>query len=189
MGHSQADKARSRQRILTTAAKQIREEGLESLSIAKLMQAVNLTHGGFYGHFATRDELVAEALKEALRDGAKTGHMAIGEDRSLRAKTRSYLSRAHRDSPAQGCAISTLSGETARAGGAARAAMTLHIRRLIQSIENALSGDPGSRERAVAIACMMVGAINLSRVADDTALSDEILRCARQAALVLGEGE
>lgn len=189
MGHSQEEKARSRQRILTAASKQIREEGLQSLSIAKLMKAVNLTHGGFYGHFSTRDELVAEALKEALRDGAKTGHAAVGEDRSLRSKTRSYLSRAHRDAPVRGCAISALSGETARENLAARSAMTLHIRRLIQSVENALSGEPGSRERAVAIASMMVGAVTLSRVADDTALSDEILRSARQAALALGEGE
>lgn len=189
MGHSQAEKARSRQRILTAASKQIREEGLQSLSIAKLMKAANLTHGGFYGHFATREDLLAEALKEALRDGANTGHAAVGEDRSLRTKTRSYLSRAHRDAPERGCAIASLSGETAREELPARSAMTLHIRRLIQSMENALSGEPGSRERAVAIASMMVGAVTLSRVADDTALSDEILRAARQAALILGEGE
>lgn len=189
MGHSQAEKAHSRQRILTAASKQIREEGLQSLSIAKLMKAANLTHGGFYGHFATREELLAEALKEALRDGAKTGHAAVGEDRSLRTKTRSYLSRAHRDAPERGCAIASLSGETAREDLPARSAMSLHLRRQFQGIENSLADHPHARERAVAIVAMMIGAVTLSRVADDPGLSDEILRAARQAALVLGEGE
>ncbi len=69
MGHSQADKASSRERILKEAAAQIREGGLESVSVNKLMRSVNLTHGGFYGHFSSRSELVAQALERALVEG------------------------------------------------------------------------------------------------------------------------
>ncbi len=66
MGHSQAEKAKNRERILAEAAEQIRETGLEALSVGKLMQKVNLTHGGFYGHFPSRSDLIAQALKRAL---------------------------------------------------------------------------------------------------------------------------
>ena len=183
MGYSQGDKARSRRRILAAASRQIRKHGLQSLSIGKLMQSANLTHGGFYGHFADRDALIAEALAQALRDGAASAHEAHG-DRSLNSRVRSYLSRAHRDAPESGCAIAGLGGEAAREGREVRAVMTPHIASFIEAIERSLSG-PASRERAVAIVSMMVGALTLSRVTDDGALSDEFLRTARQAALTL----
>jgi TetR/AcrR family transcriptional regulator, transcriptional repressor for nem operon len=187
MGHSQADKAFSRQKILAAASRQIREEGLQSLSIARLMKAANLTHGGFYGHFASRDVLIAEALAQALQDGTKSAHKA-GADRSLSAIARSYLSRAHRDSPESGCAIAALGGEATRESDAARAEMTRHVTRFFETIEDALGDQPGTRERALAIVSMMVGALTLSRVADNAALSDEILRSARRTILALGEG-
>jgi TetR/AcrR family transcriptional repressor of nem operon len=187
MGHSQADKAFSRQKILAAASRQIRKAGLQSLSIARLMKAANLTHGGFYGHFAGRDVLIAEALAQALQDGTKSAHKA-GADRSLSAIARSYLSRAHRDSPENGCAIAALSGEATRESDDARAAMTTHVTRFSETIENSLGDQPAARERALAIVSMMVGALTLSRVADNATLSDEILRSARQTILALGEG-
>ena len=69
MGHSQAEKAQSRERIVTAAARQIREGGLESISIVELMKEAELTHGGFYGHFPSRSALIAAALERALFDG------------------------------------------------------------------------------------------------------------------------
>src|SRR5215472_18144550 len=69
MGHSQAEKAESRERILAAASAQIRTQGLESLSVGKLMADAGLTHGGFYGHFASRADLLAQALERALVDG------------------------------------------------------------------------------------------------------------------------
>ncbi|MGL3214254.1 TetR/AcrR family transcriptional regulator [Bradyrhizobium sp. BR 1433] len=99
MGHSQADKARSRERILNEAATQIRDKGLEALSIGGLMQQVKLTHGGFYGHFASRSDLIAAALEQALNAGEASAHAARGPDKpvNINALARSYLSRAHRD--------------------------------------------------------------------------------------------
>src|SRR5215469_6519208 len=69
MGHSQAEKAASRERILAAASAQIRAEGLESLSVGRLMAEAGLTHGGFYGHFRSRADLLAQALERALVDG------------------------------------------------------------------------------------------------------------------------
>ena len=72
MGHSQADKARSRERILRKAADAVRDTGLESVSVGKLMRSVDLTHGGFYNHFESRSDLLAQALERALLEGART---------------------------------------------------------------------------------------------------------------------
>ena len=66
MGHSQAEKARNRDRILAEASQQVRRDGLETVSVGALMKSVGLTHGGFYGHFENRSALLAEALQRAL---------------------------------------------------------------------------------------------------------------------------
>src|SRR5271166_4130463 len=73
MGHSQAEKAQSRERILAEASRQVRHGGLESVSVGTLMKSVGLTHGGFYGHFESRDTLLAEALERALLEGEAKG--------------------------------------------------------------------------------------------------------------------
>ena len=76
MGHSRMEKADSRERILDAAARRIRQDGLESVSIAELMKAANLTHGGFYGHFRSRAALIAAALERALERGEAASLLA-----------------------------------------------------------------------------------------------------------------
>ncbi|MDT7835505.1 TetR/AcrR family transcriptional regulator [Aquabacterium sp. OR-4] len=114
MGHSQADKAQSRERILAEAAGQIRDAGLESVSVARLMRSAGLTHGGFYGHFASRDELLAQALERALVDGAAASRAAAGRRRSAStantastASTASTVSTASTASTASAASRST----------------------------------------------------------------------------------
>jgi len=89
MGHSQADKAQSRERILRKAADAVRDTGLESVSVGKLMRSVDLTHGGFYNHFGSRSDLLAQALERALVEGGKlaTASMKPGD------AARSYETR------------------------------------------------------------------------------------------------
>ena len=77
MGHSQADKAQSRERILRKAADAVRDTGLESVSVSKLMRSVDLTHGGFYNHFTSRSDLLAQALERALVEGAKSATASV----------------------------------------------------------------------------------------------------------------
>ena len=110
MGHSQADKAKSRQRILDSAAVQIRELGLHGLSIAELMKSAKLTHGGFYGHFGSREQLISEALAKALSEGGPET-IRLGNPkgpRTLKGLLNTYLSKAHRDDPSVGCAVAAL---------------------------------------------------------------------------------
>src|SRR5258708_32051205 len=71
MGHSRADKKKSHQRIVKTAAARFRERGVDGIGVAELMKEADLTHGGFYGHFDSREQLVAEAVERALRDGGE----------------------------------------------------------------------------------------------------------------------
>jgi TetR/AcrR family transcriptional repressor of nem operon len=189
MGHSQADKAKNRDRILAEAATQIREEGLESLSVNKLMQSVNLTHGGFYGHFASRSELVAHALERALVDGEGTARAASnGRPRSFATMVRSYLSRTHRDSRSSGCAISALVSDVGRADERARSVMSAHIEDYISALAGALGKDDDT-QALVAISAL-VGALAISRVMTDPKRSDAILRAVRDHLSAMpGEGE
>ena len=111
MGHSQADKAESRDRIVQVAAARFRESGLNGIGVADLMKDAGLTHGGFYRHFASRDELVAEAVERALQEGARAvDAVASTSKSSLAAVVDAYLSPAHCDDLATSCAVTTPSG-------------------------------------------------------------------------------
>ncbi|HRH86601.1 MAG TPA: TetR/AcrR family transcriptional regulator [Rubrivivax sp.] len=178
MGHSQADKADSRERILKQAAEQIRDAGLESLSVGPLMRSVNLTHGGFYGHFASRSELLAQALERALQDGAAASMAAIGATPDYPKLLRSYLSRKHRDMRRNGCAIAALASDVARADEASREVMSQHIEHVVQRLAPAMGTQ--DRERALFAVSAMIGALLVSRVLTDPAKSDALLAEARE---------
>jgi TetR/AcrR family transcriptional repressor of nem operon len=185
MGHSQAEKARTRERMLAAAAAQIREEGLGSLGVGPLMRKVNLTHGGFYGHFASKSQLVAEALERALADGEAAARAACdpAKPRHFAGMIRSYLSRAHRDKPASGCAIAALAGDVARADERSRATMEKHVERFIAGVAEVL----GSENDGAAIVAVsaLVGALTLSRVVTDPKRSDAILRTVRDHVIAM----
>lgn len=190
MGHSQAEKALSRERILAEAARQVRDGGLESVSVGGLMKSVGLTHGGFYGHFENREALLAEALARALRDsGAKLGGGPKPEGGTPAAFpdiVRGYLSRQHRDARDSGCAIAALASDVARADTGSRDLMSGHVEGFIDTVAASLGGD---RQRAALAVSAMVGALALSRVAADPAQSDAILRTVREALETLGPAE
>ena len=176
MGHSQAGKAQSRERILAEASRQVRHGGLESISVGTLMKSVGLTHGGFYGHFDSREALLVEALERALVEGeAKASANGSGAP-SFSDIARSYLSRTHRDARDSGCAIAALVSDVARADIASREAMTEHVETFISNVAKALDGDD---ERAIVAVSAMVGALALSRVVADPARSDAFLKLVR----------
>ena len=186
MGHSQAEKAQNRERILSEAARQIREGGLESLSVATLMGRVNLTHGGFYGHFASRSELIAQALERALCEGEGKARASDDPDRQATASAmaKSYLSRAHRDAPDTGCAIAALISDVGRADAHCRAVMEPHIETFIAKAARVLGSE--SEDEAILAVSAMVGALAISRVVTDPKRSDAILRMVRDAVIAMG---
>lgn len=176
MGHSQAEKARNRERILAEAARQIRQDGLESVSVGPLMARVGLTHGGFYGHFESREALLAEALARAIAESrAKVGASMSPSEPRFGALVSSYLSRTHRDSRESGCAIAALGADVARAGDTSRELLTGQIESFIRSTTEALDGD---EPRAILAVSAMVGALTLARIVPGER-SDAILKAVR----------
>ena len=117
---SREQMARNRSRILMEAGRLFREKGFDAVSVAEVMKAAGLTHGGFYGHFASKDDLIAQTLAEALGETASSGG-------DLSAWLDSYLSPRHRDNPAHGCPTAGLAADVRHQGGAARAALGLPL--------------------------------------------------------------
>jgi len=181
MGHSKAEKARTHKRIVAMASKRFREKGLAGFGIAELMKEAGLTVGGFYKHFDSRDDLVAEAVSSAFgswkrqMDAAASGG---GPPLSYAKLVDDYLNEAHRDHPGTGCAFSALTGELARSDKRTRALASEQIRNDIQLIASLLPGKDKrtARARAILTFSALVGAMSLARAVSDEALSREILK-------------
>ncbi len=180
MGHSRAEKAKTHKRIVSIASKKFREEGLAGVGIAELMKEAGLTVGGFYKHFDSRDDLVAEAVSSAFGgwkrrvDAAASG----GPPVSLAKLIDEYLNAAHRDDPGTGCAFSALAPEIARSDKRTRAITTEQVRNDIQLIAGLIPGRDAHAVRSQAILTFsaLVGAMSLARAVSDEALSREILK-------------
>jgi TetR/AcrR family transcriptional repressor of nem operon len=159
-----------REKILDAAGKLFRAKGFDAVTVAEVMQAAGLTHGGFYGHFKSKDDLVAATLAQAFKP-------AEGEV-DLAAFTRRYLSPRHRDDFAGGCSTAGLAAETIRQEPAARAAMTEGLRQTIERFSRGAPGKTAAARRRAAIGrwSAMVGALILARLSDDRVLSDDVLR-------------
>jgi TetR/AcrR family transcriptional regulator, transcriptional repressor for nem operon len=179
VGSSQADKAASHQRIVKAAAARIRRDGIDGVSVPQLMSDAGLTHGGFYRHFSSRDELVAEAVDAALAHGSRRTDEAarIGGVAALTAIIDGYLSQLHRDKPETGCAVAALPTDISRSSTRARHAYSDQVRRYINLLADlALPSDPDTnRDEAHLILAALVGALSMSRAVNDPDLSDEIL--------------
>jgi TetR/AcrR family transcriptional regulator, transcriptional repressor for nem operon len=189
MGHSQRDKAKNHQRIVDVAARRIRESGTDGPGVAEIMSEAGLTHGGFYKHFDSRDDLVAEAVDSAIEQGrARLADRVENADDRLAAFVDAYLSTDHRAHPGTGCAVVALGADAARSSDRVRAAYRGQVEHYIADLE-ALLGEPGeedTRRRAIVAVTSMVGALLISRAVDDQSLSEEILREVR--ATVAAEG-
>jgi TetR/AcrR family transcriptional regulator, transcriptional repressor for nem operon len=167
---SREQMAENRQRILAVAGRLFREKGFEAVSVAEVMKAAGLTHGGFYGHFASKDDLIAQTLCSAI-GGYK------GAKYDLRGFIDEYLSPRHRDNRTEGCVIAGLAADTLRQAPEARSAIADGVQAQIDWMSKELPGqDEASRRRtAIASWAAMVGATILARTVADPALSDEIL--------------
>jgi TetR/AcrR family transcriptional repressor of nem operon len=179
MGHSRAQKAKTHERIVKLASKRFREEGLAGIGIAELMKEAGLTVGGFYKHFDSRDDLVAEAVNSAFGgwkrrvDAAKSGGPPVSYEKLI----DDYLSEAHRDNPGAGCAFSALAPEIARSDKRTRALTSEQVRSEIQLIAalRPAKDKRTARSRAILAFSALVGAMSLARAVSDAALSREIL--------------
>src|ERR1700675_2076246 len=180
MGYSKAQKARTHTRIVAIASKRFREQGLAGFGIAELMKEAGLTVGGFYKHFDSRDELVAEAVSAAFgiwqrqKEAAESG----GQPLSVETLIDDYLSDAHRKNPGWGCAFSALAPEIARSDKRTRALTSEQVKADLELLVGLLSGKDKrtARSRAILTFSALVGAMSLARAVSDEALSREILK-------------
>jgi TetR/AcrR family transcriptional regulator, transcriptional repressor for nem operon len=170
----------NRERILDAAARLFLERGFERVSVAEVMKAAGLTHGGFYGHFDSKESLIREALAHKKPPGQRRG---ANDGRSAADYADAYLSTRHRDDRGGGCPIVGLGSEAARASADVRATLTKAIQRGIDRFNAASPGKtPAQRRRnAIAAYSAMVGAVVLARIVDDKKLSDEILAATRRS--------
>jgi TetR/AcrR family transcriptional regulator, transcriptional repressor for nem operon len=186
LGHSRAEKAKSRERILAAAARKVREGGLESLGVAELMKAANLTHGGFYGHFSSRAALIAAALDRALESSRVDFDTVPYGAVALETVVRRYLSKAHRDNPAEGCAMSALLADAARSEDpAVRKRMADQVQRSFAWMAGAMGGGAAAEDAATTALCAMIGALAVARVLGDNSRSEHVLEVVRRAVLNL----
>jgi TetR/AcrR family transcriptional repressor of nem operon len=171
--------AASRERILESAARLFRENGLDGIGVADLMKDAGLTHGGFYGHFASKDELKAEACARTLeRSLGKWTRIVQDERDPLAAIAKSYLSPRHRDNPGSGCALASIGGDVARQESPVRHAVTEGVKALVDVLASVTPGKSKAARRRAALAAYssLIGALVLARAVDDAKLSEEILR-------------
>lgn len=166
--------AENRRRILAAASRLFRDRGFEAVTVAEVMHAAGLTHGGFYGYFRSKDDLIAQTVAESLSEGG-------AQVADLAAYVGAYLSSAHRDDRAGGCPVAALAPDTVRQGPQARAGMTAGLRGQIDRLAVISPGATPAEKRRAAIGgwSAMVGALILSRMSDDPALAEEVLAATR----------
>lgn len=175
--------AEHRTRIKVAAARLFRQRGFDDVTVADVMKEAGLTHGAFYGHFPSKEALIAESVGHALPSAANSPD----PQRSAADYADGYLSVRHRNNRATGCLFSSLGTEAARGSADLRHRMTQAIRYRIDHLTAEAEGDAPQTKRRAAIAAWtsMVGAMVLARIVDEETLSKEILSEAR-AALPLG---
>jgi len=183
MRYGPKDKQKTRQRIIRTASRRYRAEGLSAVGIAKLMADLGMTHGGFYAHFVDKEALVAEACSqgfaELIHHWDKQQELHPQQD-ALVTLIQDYLSLQHRNHPDTGCIAAALSGEMAHRDHRSRKAFTSGLQQMLDYLAARL---PAGKIKPEAVLGLMVGSMMLARAVSDPAMSERLLDCARSAIL------
>jgi len=182
---AETHKERTRARILDEAASAMRTHGPDGIGVAALMKRAGLTHGGFYAHFSSRDDLVAHAVDRMFADssGMLARHLDGAEPRAgLSTLIDYYVSDRARLAPERGCPIPGLAGEAGRMPAAARARFERGIVGFRARIAVALDamGCADADSLAASVLAEMIGAVALSRALTDDAAASEILANSRE---------
>jgi TetR/AcrR family transcriptional repressor of nem operon len=179
---SREQAAANRERIVEVAGKLFRENGFDGIGVADLMKAAGLTHGGFYGHFKSKDDLAGEACSRAMaRASEKWAALARMPRGNARAEiVKQYLTESHCDGPGAGCLFAALGSDVGRQGRPIRRAFREGLRSSVGVLASVSPGRTRAAKRKKALADMaqMVGAVVLARAVDDRTLAKEILNAA-----------
>ena len=188
--YSSSHKAETRQRLIDAAGRRFKADGIDGSGIATLVADVDLTNGAFYGHFASKNDLIAHVVAAQLEEQtARLAALPVGPA-SVATFIREYLSPAHRDNVAGGCPSAALLDEIGRCDDEVRASYTDAIDRHIDAIARLLDSRDAqdARDRAATLYCLLVGAMQTARAVKDRELSDRILDSTQAQALAIATG-
>jgi TetR/AcrR family transcriptional regulator, transcriptional repressor for nem operon len=177
---SREEAAANRERILDVASRLFREKGFDGIGVADLMKEAGLTHGGFYGHFASKDQLAQEASNRAIERGLRRWREIADDagDNAFAALVKNYLSKEHVSSAGSGCLFTALGSEAPRQRKTVRRIFVESFEKLIAILTDVAPGRTKAekRKRSIAAFSEMVGAIVLARAVSEPELANEILR-------------
>ncbi|KAA1418833.1 TetR/AcrR family transcriptional regulator [Nocardioides humilatus] len=185
--YSPDHKAATRRRMIETAGRRFKSDGIDGSGIATLVADAGLTNGAFYGHFASKDDLVASVVAQQLADQVAVVNSLPAGLASVEQYLREYLSPAHRDDLAGGCPSAALLDEIGRCDVTVREAYTKGADAMIAAIARHLDdGDPErTNARAIGLFTLLVGSLQTARAVTDPELSDRILEAAYANAVTL----
>ena len=187
MRYGKEHKQATRRRIIETAGRWLKRDGIDGSGIATLMADAGLTNGAFYAHFTSKDDLVATAVADQLREQRASFSERAPGRAGVEQYVREYLSVQHRDNPGDGCPSAALLDEIGRCTDGTKRAYTDGLLAVIDDIAARLApGDPPSaRAKTLSVFALMTGTLQLSRALADKQLADEVLEQGRQNALTL----
>jgi TetR/AcrR family transcriptional regulator, transcriptional repressor for nem operon len=186
--------AENRERIIEAAGTLLRANGFSGIGVADIMKAADLTHGGFYGHFNSKDDLVAQACRKVTAQAAENWQTTAAKspENPYAVLLARYLQPRHRDEPEQGCVFASLGADAARSGAVVQDAFADGLEPLIDLLAKSAPGKTKAERRRKGVAAMagLVGALLLARAVgtkDNKELSNEILEATRRELLDAGK--
>jgi len=185
MRYDTEHKQQTRGKVLQAAARAIRAEGPLRVGVAGVMAEAGLTHGGFYAHFASKDELIAAAIGQMFDESRRQVQHemdARGPAEGLIAYINFYLSRRHRDARGAGCPMAALASDLPRLDDAARARFAAGVQELVAIIAGKFTtlGHADSEMLAHSTVAELIGALSLARIETDAQRSEAILVASRR---------
>ena len=187
MRYSKDQKQTTRQRILEAAGRRFKQDGIDGAGMASVMSDAGLTNGAFYGHFRSKEDLVANVLGDQLRAQRRSFDSQPAGRAGIEAFIRSYLSPQHRNHSADGCPSAALIDEIVRRPAATKQVFTDELTRTMDDIASRL--DPtdveAARADALALFGFMLGTLQLARTLTDRDRSDQLLARGVETALGL----
>src|SRR5262249_46557208 len=168
--------AAHREKILDVAGTLFREHGFDGIGLADIMKRAGLTHGGFYGHFASKDDLAAEITARVLGRAGWQQRLTGKANPTIGEVVRGYLTPEHRANAGRGCLFAALATDVARQPKSVRHAFTEGFLLRVEGFKKLVRGRSAEAKRQTALATLsgLIGALVLSRAVDDEELSDEI---------------
>ena len=177
MRYGKDQKQATRRRIVEAAGRRFKQDGIDGAGVAAVMSDAGLTNGAFYAHFASKEDLVATAVAELLRDQREQYAAETSSRAGVEQIVRDYLSIPHRDHPEDGCPSAALLDEIGRCSQPTKQAYTDGVLALIDTFaaQQAPEDPPSARVKTLSVFAMMIGTLQLSRALADRQLADAVL--------------